>query len=125
MFRGHTKHLTKQTADLQDLVKMRSQQFTKSLKKLNEKQAAIKIKLNTKAKAEKVACTKISTQVGTIKKMEHLQAASKSALKAQGGTINKLEHMQAASQWSLKAQGGTIKKLEHLQAASQSTLKRK
>ena len=118
-------HLTKQTTDLQDLVKIRSQRFTKSLEKLNEKKAAIKIKLNTKAKAEKVACTKISAQGGTIKKLEDLQTASKSALKAQGGTINNLEHMQAASQSALKAQGGTIKKLEHLQVTSQSALKRK
>ena len=51
-------HLTKQTTDLQDLVKIRSQRFTKSLEKLNAKKTAIKIKLNTKANAEKVACTK-------------------------------------------------------------------
>ena len=42
------KHVTKQTADLHDLVKKRSHRFAESLKKSTETEATIEIKLKTK-----------------------------------------------------------------------------
>ena len=73
--------LTKEASDLQDLVKIRSVRFIKSLDKLNGKQVAIKTKLNTKlVEAEKF---KEDQRVSDkrMKTLQQLQSKTQSASK--------------------------------------------